>query len=259
MFINFFETSRGQQLFERIDNQIESFNSSYLLKYQILKSEYFKLTKQYSHTTSQSSSFIDEELTRSFYLLTNDQKAKSGDEFQVVKGIVDTFEKVLGFSISIDLVSQLEDIVKFNASLKDAQIYQEEYRQSRITILKEKNEFDSQAVRLKRIENFKNICSTLKIKNVNDPLIEKELYLEVYDNLLKDSLIASSFFPLIRTFFGKDVRFGLIYCGTTHGFASNVFHNCCDNKGSTITFIRSSNGFIAGGYSACFMGFLWEL
>ena len=40
----------------------------------------------------------------------------------------------------------------------------------------------------------------------------------------------------------------LIYRGTRDG--SNVFHNKCDNKGETITLIKSEKGNIFGGYAS---------
>eukprot|EP01080_Neovahlkampfia_damariscottae_P001397 gene1397-12017_t len=42
-----------------------------------------------------------------------------------------------------------------------------------------------------------------------------------------------------------------IYKGTKDTFAANVFHSKCDNKGPTVTVIRSTNGNIFGGYTPC--------
>lgn len=41
----------------------------------------------------------------------------------------------------------------------------------------------------------------------------------------------------------------LIYKASKDGFSSQNFHNFCDNQGETITVIKSSNGYIFGGYN----------
>jgi hypothetical protein len=40
----------------------------------------------------------------------------------------------------------------------------------------------------------------------------------------------------------------LLWRGSRDGFSSSVFHTQCDNKGATITIIKSSEGYIFGGY-----------
>lgn len=41
----------------------------------------------------------------------------------------------------------------------------------------------------------------------------------------------------------------LIYSATQHGFSASSFHQHCDNKGGTITVIRTSQGYIFGGFT----------
>lgn len=41
-----------------------------------------------------------------------------------------------------------------------------------------------------------------------------------------------------------------LYRGTQDGMSPRRFHELCDNKGPTLTFIRSSNGYTFGGYSS---------
>jgi len=44
-------------------------------------------------------------------------------------------------------------------------------------------------------------------------------------------------------------RFQLLYKASVDGYAASDFHRACDNKGPTLTLIRSKNGFVFGGYS----------
>ena len=49
--------------------------------------------------------------------------------------------------------------------------------------------------------------------------------------------------------FNNFFRAKLLYRKSTHGDSYSTFHNLCDNKGSTLIFIKSKEGFIIGGYT----------
>eukprot|EP00347_Sterkiella_histriomuscorum_P001411 403372137 len=49
---------------------------------------------------------------------------------------------------------------------------------------------------------------------------------------------------------GVDKKFQLLFKGTTNGFAASQFHNYCDNKGPTVTFILSELGQVFGGFTS---------
>jgi len=42
----------------------------------------------------------------------------------------------------------------------------------------------------------------------------------------------------------------LLWRGTRDGFAASTFHSLCDNKGSTLTVLKATTGYIAGGYAS---------
>jgi hypothetical protein len=42
----------------------------------------------------------------------------------------------------------------------------------------------------------------------------------------------------------------LLYKGTRDGFKASKFHELCDNKGSTLTLIKSDQNKIFGGYTS---------
>jgi len=44
--------------------------------------------------------------------------------------------------------------------------------------------------------------------------------------------------------------FSLLWRGTRDGFAASTFHSLCDNKGSTLTVVKTTTGYIAGGYAS---------
>eukprot|EP00347_Sterkiella_histriomuscorum_P004181 403361438 len=49
---------------------------------------------------------------------------------------------------------------------------------------------------------------------------------------------------------GIDKKFNLLFRGSTHGFTASQFHELCDNKGSTITFVLNEFGQVFGGYAS---------
>jgi hypothetical protein len=55
----------------------------------------------------------------------------------------------------------------------------------------------------------------------------------------------------LNEFYGKiDQKWELIYKASRDGFDANAFHSRCDNKGPTMTIVRSNNGYLCGGYTS---------
>ena len=44
-------------------------------------------------------------------------------------------------------------------------------------------------------------------------------------------------------------RFERIYDAKTHGWAAKNFHDCCDEKGWTLTIVKTTEDFIFGGFT----------
>jgi len=41
----------------------------------------------------------------------------------------------------------------------------------------------------------------------------------------------------------------LLYRGSRDGFKAKNFHDCCDNKGATLTLVKGEDGRVFGGYT----------
>ncbi len=55
----------------------------------------------------------------------------------------------------------------------------------------------------------------------------------------------------LNQFYGNESqKWQLVYKATRDGFDSDIFHQCCDNQGPTLTVVRSSEGYLFGGYTA---------
>jgi hypothetical protein len=46
-----------------------------------------------------------------------------------------------------------------------------------------------------------------------------------------------------------DAVFERIYDASRNGWAAEDFHNCCDEKGWTLTIVETTKGFIFGGFT----------
>ena len=70
---------------------------------------------------------------------------------------------------------------------------------------------------------------------------------------LKDSVILSSEQCQTLMRWLKDTRAftrtNLLYRASRDGWAASNFHSCCDNKGPTVTVVKSSGNYIFGGYT----------
>ncbi len=53
----------------------------------------------------------------------------------------------------------------------------------------------------------------------------------------------------LREWLGNDYKWKLIYRASEHDYTSKSFHEYCDDKGPTLVIIKSSGGWIFGGYT----------
>lgn len=74
------------------------------------------------------------------------------------------------------------------------------------------------------------------LKNPSAYLSETSIVDKVYDQTLKDWL-------------GTNSRWKLLYRASEHDYNALSFHRHCDNRGSTLIIIKSTEGWIFGGYT----------
>ena len=67
--------------------------------------------------------------------------------------------------------------------------------------------------------------------------------------LVNTQLVKKQYDYILREWFG-DYKWKLIYRASEHGYSAKSFHECCDNvNGPTLVIIKSSGGWIFGGYT----------
>ena len=78
--------------------------------------------------------------------------------------------------------------------------------------------------------------SNYYLKNPSELLSNTQLVNQQYDGKLREWL-------------GNDYKWKLIYRASEHGYTAESFHEYCDDKGPTLIVIKSSGGWIFGGYT----------
>ena len=72
---------------------------------------------------------------------------------------------------------------------------------------------------------------------------------ENYSEILADTQIVNQQYDgKLREWVG-DYKWKLLYRASEHGYTGRSFHNCCNDKGPTLIVIKSSEGWIFGGYT----------
>ena len=84
--------------------------------------------------------------------------------------------------------------------------------------------------------NIQLKISQYSFKNPSEFLPDTQIISHQYDDKLKEWL-------------GSDYKWKLIYRASEHGYTAKSFHECCDDKGPTLVVIKSSGGWIFGGYT----------
>ena len=62
-------------------------------------------------------------------------------------------------------------------------------------------------------------------------------------------MIANLLSFLFRKWVGNDCKWKLLYRASEHEYTGKSFHEYCDDKGPTLMVVKSSGGWIFGGYT----------
>ena len=62
------------------------------------------------------------------------------------------------------------------------------------------------------------------------------------------SIVSKQYDAILREWIGN-CNMILLYRASEHGYTAKSFHQCCDDKGPTLVIIKSSGGWIFGGYT----------
>ena len=107
-------------------------------------------------------------------------------------------------------------------------------------------------------EALKQVDDDVELLNDFDaiPYVDSDIRLKISklcfknpSELLSDTQIVNQQYDtILREWFG-DNKWKLLYRASEHGYTSQSFHEYCDDKGPTLIVIKSSKGWIFGGYT----------
>ena len=106
---------------------------------------------------------------------------------------------------------------------------------------------------LKQVDNENELLSDLDVIYCNDSAIRLKIsryYLKNPSNFLPDTqLVNQQYDVYLREWLGSDYQWRLLYRASEHEYTGRSFHYYCDDKRPTLIVIKSSEGWIFGGYT----------
>ena len=105
---------------------------------------------------------------------------------------------------------------------------------------------------LKQIDDDTELLSDLNVIHCKDSNIRLKISQYCFKNpsesLSNTQLVNKKYDSYLREWVG-DYKWKLLYRASEHEYSANSFHEYCDDKGPTLVIIKSSEGWIFGGYT----------
>ncbi len=106
---------------------------------------------------------------------------------------------------------------------------------------------------LKQFDDDVELLNDLDAIHCNDSSIRLKISSYYFKNpsefLPNTQLVNQQYDGKLREWLGDDYKWKLIYRASEHEYTAKSFHNYCDNKEPTLIVIKSSGGWIFGGYT----------
>ena len=106
---------------------------------------------------------------------------------------------------------------------------------------------------LEQFDDNTELLSDLNAIHCHDREIKAKIsrycFKELSELLPDTQLVNKQYDDILREWLGNDYKWKLLYRASEHNYTSKSFHDYCDNKGPTLIVIKSSGGWIFGGYT----------
>ena len=106
---------------------------------------------------------------------------------------------------------------------------------------------------LKQIDDGVKLLNDLDAIHCEDSNIRLKIskyYFKNPSKFLPDTqLVSQQYDDILREWCGNYYKWKLLYRASEHGYTSESFHEYCDDKKPTLVIIKSSGGWIFGGYT----------
>ena len=104
-------------------------------------------------------------------------------------------------------------------------------------------QFDDDTELLNDLDAIHCEDSDIRLKISNDYLKNPSEFLP------NTQLVNQQYDVKLREWLGSDYKWRLLYRASEHGYTGKSFHEYCDDRGPTLIVIKSSGGWIFGGYT----------
>ncbi len=160
-----------------------------------------------------------------------------------IKDITSNSFQILWKMDDINILNVNKEQIKFKVELK------KENGDEKFVKVYEGNNKDYLAEKLERNTNYEiRICSVFNDINSVWTDIKKVKTEDFCSIILNETNKENEYIQKLLGWSGYK-KMELLFRGTKDGMNSNSFHNKCDNKGPTISLIKSDKGYIFGGYT----------
>ena len=106
---------------------------------------------------------------------------------------------------------------------------------------------------LKQLDEDRGLLNDLNVIHCENSKIRLKISLSYFKNpsslLLNTQIVDKKYDPKLREWLGRMKKWKLIYRASEYGYTPESFHQYCDNKGPTLVVIKSTDGWIFGGYT----------
>ena len=190
-----------------------------------------------------SFSYVKDVMNKYFYGKNNDMLDNKGEKLTK-----NEYKEMINYCLQFHMSD-----LNYNEELDRIEcIIDKEYEyiiQSFSTFLEnEDNDYDELIEKLDR----KKVNQLLKkgILNINNSDVHF-FFFPLYSPFLKDTILFGEEYDFyLREWLGNNYIWKLLYRASEHGYTAKSFHNYCDNvKGPTLVIMKSSEGWIFGGYA----------
>ena len=106
---------------------------------------------------------------------------------------------------------------------------------------------------LKQLDDDTELLNDLDTINCDDSNIRLKISHYYFKNpsefLPNTQIVSQQYDAKLKEWLGNNYKWRLLYRASEHGYTAKSFHNYCDDKGPTLVIIKSSRGWIFGGYT----------
>ena len=106
---------------------------------------------------------------------------------------------------------------------------------------------------MKQFDDNTELLSDLNAIHCHDKEIKAKIsrccFKELSELLPNTQIVNKQYDDKLKEWLGNDCKWELRYRASEHEYTASSFHECCNDKGPNLIVIKSSGGWIFGGYT----------